>query len=159
MWPARAQAIPVSTGAFGSLRVLTQSKKFSTWSMVPSRKLSSLRTGFCPALHALAINTEAVAIDLQRGLGAAEFKAAVVDGGAHHALVDDIPPGIAERRLNGVGAIPLLKDIFVSEHLRLARRIGLHRPVRHIDPVGEQIGHGAATKVPDTNASDKTFLR
>ncbi len=45
MWPARAAETPVSTGALGSLRERTQSKKFSMWEMVPSRKLSALMTG------------------------------------------------------------------------------------------------------------------
>ena len=49
--------------------------------------------GILPGLQALAVNTEAVAIDFQRGLGAAKLKAAVVNGGAHHALVHHIPPG------------------------------------------------------------------
>ena len=35
---------------------------------------------------------------------------------AHHAFVDDVEAGIAEGGLDGVGAIPLLEDIFVAEH-------------------------------------------
>ena len=158
MWPARAAAIPVSTGAFGSFRVLTHSKKFCMWVMVPSRKLSSLRTGFWPRLHALAINAEAAAVDLQGCLRAAKFKPAVIDGGTHHALVHDVESGIAKCRLNRVGTIPLLENVFVPQHLRLARRVGLHGPVHHIDPMGEQIGHGATAKIPEPAPVVKFFF-
>ena len=126
--------------------------------MVPSRKLCAVRTGFCPSVDALAINGEAAAIDLQRCFRPAELKPAIVDGGIHHALVHHIKAGIAERRLNRVGTIPLLENIFVAEHLRLARLVGFHGPVHHIDPVREQIGHGAAAKIPEPAPVIEFFL-
>ena len=109
-------------------------------------------------LHALAINGEAAAIDLQGCFGPAELQAAVIDGRIHHALVHHIKPGIAESRLDGVGTIPLLENIFVGQHLRLARLVGFHGPVHHIDPVAEQIGHGAAAEIPEPAPMIKFFL-
>ena len=109
-------------------------------------------------LHAFVINREAAAIDLQGGFRAAELQAAIVDGRSHHAFVDDIEAGIAESGLDGVGTIPLLENIFVAEHLRLARLVGFHGPVHDVDPVGEEIGHGAAAEIPEPAPVVEFFL-
>ena len=63
------------------------------------------------------------AVDFEGSFGAAEFEAAVVDGGGHHAFVDDVEAfsflaGIAEGGLNGVWAVPFGEVVFVGEHLR-----------------------------------------
>src|SRR5580704_11671796 len=66
-----------------------------------------------PSLQALAIHSEATAIELDRCLVAAEFEPSIVDGGTHHAFIHNIPARITERRLQRVGAVPLLKYVFV----------------------------------------------
>src|SRR5437879_12039445 len=95
------------------------------------------------------IDAKAAAVELQGCVRAAEVEAAIVDRGGHHALVEDIDAGIAASCLNGVGTIPLLEDVFIGEHLHMARLIGFHGPVHDVDPVGEEVGHGAATKIPE----------
>ncbi len=104
--------------------------------------------GILIILRVFAVDAEAAAVDLQGGFVAAEFKAAVVDGRTHHSLVDDVEAGIAKGGLDGVGAVPLFEDVFVGEHLRLARCVGLHGPVHDVDPVSEEVGHGTAAEVP-----------
>ena len=44
---------------------------------------------------------------------------------------------------------PTARKIFVGDHLRLVRLVALHGPVRDVDPVGEEVGHGAAAKIPE----------
>src|SRR5712672_722817 len=95
-----------------------------------------------------AMDGEAGAIDFQGRFGAAEFQAAVVDGGGHGAFVDDIEAGIAQRGLKGIRAIPLREDVFIGEDLRVGGLIGFHGPVHNVNPVGEQISHGATARVP-----------
>src|SRR6185312_3798530 len=98
--------------------------------------------------RALAKDSEAATIYFQRGVGAAKLKAAIVDGRIHHALVNDVESGIPERRLNGVGAIPLLKDIFVRQSECLARLFNFHRPVNYVDPVSKQVSQRSTAKIP-----------
>ena len=110
------------------------------------------------ARHAFAMDAKAEAVKLQGCFGAAEFEAAVIDRGGHRALVNDIEAGIAHRCLKGVGAIPVLEDIFVSEDLRAFGLVGFHGPVHDVDPVGEQIDHGATAKVPKPAPEIEFFL-
>ena len=84
------------------------------------------------------INSETAPVELQGCLCPTEFQSTVVDGRIHHAFVDHIEAGIAERRLNRVGTIPLIENVFVGKHLRLSRLVGFHSPVHHIDPMGEK---------------------
>ena len=104
------------------------------------------------------IDAKAAAVELQGCVRAAELEAAIVDRGGHHALVEDIDAGIAESCLNGVGTIPLLEDVFIGEHLHMARLIGFHGPVHDVDPVGEEVGHGAATKIPEPPPAVELFF-
>src|SRR5712672_1132373 len=104
-----------------------------------------------------AMDGEAGAINFQGGFGAAEFEAAVVDRGGHGAFVDDIEAGIAKRGLKGVRAIPLREDVFIGEDLRVRGLIGFHGPVHDVDPVGEQIGHGATARVPKPAPEIESF--
>ena len=97
---------------------------------------------------AFAIEAEAGASDFESGVGAAKFEAAIVDGRSHHAFVDDVEAGIAEESLDGVRAFPLLEHVFVAEHVDVLGLIGFHGPVSDVDPVGEEIGHGAAAEIP-----------
>src|SRR5882762_2236369 len=100
---------------------------------------------------------EAAAINFEGGFGAAEFEAAVVDGGGHGAFVHDIEAGIAQGGLKSVGAIPLWEDVFIGEDLRVRGLIGFHGPVDDVDPVGEQIGHGATARVPKPAPEIESF--
>src|SRR5712675_1639660 len=109
--------------------------------------------GWC----AFAMDGEAAAINFQGRFGAAEFEAAVVDGGGHGAFVDDIEAGIAKRGLKGVRAIPLREDVFIGEDLRVGGLIGFHGPMHDVDPVGEQIGHGATARVPEPAPEIESF--
>src|SRR5712675_2612188 len=106
---------------------------------------------------AFAMDGEAAAIDFQGRFGAAEFEAAVVDGGSHGAFVDDIEAGIAKRGLKGIGAIPLREDVFIGEDLRVGGLIGFHGPMHDVDPVGEEIGHGATARVPKPTPEIESF--
>ena len=124
------------------------SKKFRMCAMVPSWTLVVFENGILIVLHVFAIDGESAAVELQGGFVAAEFKAAVVDGGTHHSLIADVEAGITEGCLDGVGAIPLLEDIFVGEHLRGLGGVLLHGPVHDVDPVSEEVGHGTAAEVP-----------
>src|SRR5579863_6906912 len=91
-----------------------------------------------PALpDALAIKPKAATIDLQSRLRSAELEAAIIDRRIHHAFIHHIKTGIAEGRLNRVGTFPLLENVFVRQHLRLARLVNFHGPVHNVDPVGE----------------------
>src|SRR5882757_9513209 len=92
---------------------------------------------------------EAAAINFEGGFGAAEFQATVVDGGGHGAFVNDIEAGIAKCGLKSVRAIPLREDMFIGEDLRVGGLIGFHGPVDDVNPVGEQIGHGATARIPE----------
>src|SRR3984885_7333239 len=135
----------------GRVRFLTRLDTLEEIPHVVDRSVAEaffLQDRILATLHALPVNAETAAINLQCRLGAAEFEAAVVNGGAHHAFVHYIPPWVAQRRLNGVGAIPFVEDIFVGQHLRLARGIRLHRPVRYVDPVGKQVSHAATAEIP-----------
>ena len=112
--------MPVSTGAFGSLRVLMQSKEILH---VVDRSVAEavfVEDGILADFTPSRYRPKAAAVELQGGLGAAELEATVVDGGAHHAFIHYVEPGVTERGLNGVGAIPFVEDVFVAEHLRLA---------------------------------------
>ncbi len=109
-------------------------------------------------LRVFVIDGEAAAVDLQGCFCAAKLEAAVVDGRSHHALVDDIEAGIAKSGLNSVGTFPLFEDEFVAKHLGLARLVGFHGPVHDVDPVGEEIGHGAAAKVPEPAPAVELFF-
>ena len=149
MWPARAAATPVSTGALGSLRLLTQSKKFSHVRDGAVADAVRADCGILSFFHVLAVDVEAAAVNFQCRLGAAKFEASVVDGGIHHAFINDIEAGIAEGGLNRIGAIPLIEKIFVAEHEGLLRLVGFHRPVDNVDPVREQISHSSAAEVPE----------
>ncbi len=106
---------------------------------------------------AFAMDGESAAINFQGGFGAAEFEAAVVDGGGHGALVDDIEAGIAQRGLKSVRAIPLRKDMFIGEDLGVAGLVGLHGPVDDVNPMGEEIGHGATARVPEPAPEIESF--
>ena len=80
--------------------------------------MPSLKAGFgedriLSFFRALAKDSESATIYFQGGVRAAKLKAPIVDGRIHHALVNDVESGIAESRLNGVRAIPLLK-IYLS---------------------------------------------
>ena len=109
-------------------------------------------------LCVFVIDSEAAAVDLQGCFCAAELEAAVVDGRSHHALVGHIEAGIAESGLNSVRTFPLFEDEFIAEHLRLARLVGFHGPVCDIDPVGEEIGHRAAAKIPEPAPAVELFF-
>jgi len=111
-----------------------------------------------PSGQAFVINGEAAAVDLQGGVGASELEASIVDGGGHHSFVDDVESGIAEGRLHGVGALPLFEDGFVGEELRVRGLIGFHGPVSDVDPMGEEIGHRAAAKVPKPAPTVELFF-
>jgi len=69
------------------------------------------------------------AMNFQGSFGAAEFEAAVVDGGGHGAFVDDIEAWIAKRGLKGIRAIHCGKTWFIGEDLRVGGLIGFHGPV------------------------------
>src|SRR5260370_23241562 len=62
-----------------------------------------------PLIDPLAMDGEAIAIKLQSGFRPAEFKAATVDRGVHHSLVDDVKAGVAEGCLDRVWTIPLIE--------------------------------------------------
>src|SRR5205085_12354039 len=47
---------------------------------------------------------------------------------------------------------------FVGEYLRLGRSVGFHGPVDHIDPVREEVGHGAAAEIPEPAPEIKLFF-
>ncbi len=49
----------------------------------------------------------------------------------------------------------MFEDVFVAEHVCDARLVGLHRPVHDVDPVGEKIGHRAATEIPELTPDEK----
>ncbi len=104
-----------------------------------------------------AMDGEAGAINFQGGFGAAEFEAAVVDRGGHGAFVDDIEAGIAKRGLKGVRAIPLREDMFIGEDLRVRGLIGFHGPVDDVNPMSEEIGHGATARVPKPAPEIESF--
>ena len=100
------------------------------------------------ASDTLVPEAHAGAIDLEGRLGAAELQASVVDRRAHHALVDDIEAGVAEGGLDGVGTLPLLLDVGITEHEGVGWFVGLHCPMHDVDPVREEVGHCAATEGP-----------
>src|SRR5712672_3621368 len=104
-----------------------------------------------------AMDGEAGAINFQGGFGAAEFEAAVVDRGGHGAFVDDIETGIAQGGLKSVGAIPLREDVFIGEDLRVRGLIGFHGPVDDVNPMSEEIGHGATARVPKPAPEIESF--
>src|ERR1700761_863214 len=111
------------------------------------------------ALHAFMPDGHAAAVDLQCCLGTAELEAAVVDRRRHHALVDDVEVRVAEGSLDCVGALPLLVDELVTEHEGGRRLVGFHGPVHDIDPVGKQVGHGAAAEVPEPAPAEELLKR
>ena len=106
---------------------------------------------------AFAMDGEAAAINFEGGFGAAEFEAAVVDGGGHGAFVNDIEAGIAQRGLKSVRAIPLREDVLIGEDLRVGGLIGFHGPVDDVNPMGEEIGHGATARVPKPAPEIESF--
>ncbi len=133
----RGQLTPASTGAFGSFRVLMQSKKFCMWAMVPSWKLSSLRTGLLSALHSFAIDGKAAAVNFQRCLCSAEFESAVINGGdiicprTLHRIPDTAVPSEPYR------GSPIVRKYIYPPSIIASLGCPFHRPVRHVDPVRE----------------------
>src|SRR5439155_22000278 len=75
------------------------------------------------------------------------------------SLHDALPiSGVAECRLHGVRAIPLREDGLIIKHLRVGGLIGFHGPMGDIDPMGKEIGHGAAAKVPKPAPAVELFF-
>ena len=73
----------------------------------------------------------AAAVELDGAFCAAEFYAAVVNAGGHHAFVDYVETFIlrtlvAEGGLEGVWAVPFFEDVFVGEHEGMSGLVGLH---------------------------------
>src|SRR6185312_14418407 len=62
--------------------------------------------------NVLAIDSKSAAVDLQRRICSAELKTAIIDGGTHHSLIKHVEAGIPKRRLNRIGTIPGIEDIF-----------------------------------------------
>src|SRR5215831_16385119 len=58
------------------------------------------------------VDAKPAAVDLQRCLRTAELQVAIIDRGSHHSLVHDVEAGVTESRLNRVGTIPLVENIF-----------------------------------------------
>lgn len=106
---------------------------------------------------AFAVDGEAAAVNFQCGFSAAEFQAAVVDRGSHGAFVHDVEAGVAQRGLKSVRAIPSREDVFIGEDLRVGGLIGFHGPVHDVDPVSEEIGHGATAGVPKPTPEIESF--
>src|SRR6266496_5291373 len=67
--------------------------------------------------RAFTIDAESTTSKLQGRVSAAELEAAVVDRRTHHSLIHHIKIGIAVRRLDGVGTIPRIENIFVCQHV------------------------------------------
>ena len=107
------------------------------------------KCGILFAGQSFAIDGHAASIELEGCVGAAEFEAAVVDRRSHHAFIDNVESWIAQGRLHCVGTLPLIEDVFVAQHERVLRLVRFHRPLGHVDPVGEEVGHGASAEVPE----------
>ncbi len=155
------------SGLYGGVRLLTAFEAVDEVLHVLDGAVAEAglgEDGVLFAVEALFVDAEARAGQLEGGFSAAELQASVVDGTGHHALVDDVELilafafGIAQGRLDGVWAVPLLKDVFVAEHHGFAGGVGLHGPVHDVDPVGEEVGHGSAAKVPEPAPVEELFF-
>src|SRR5579859_349556 len=122
-------------------------------------KTLSLQNGILLGRNALMMDAESLAVKLERRLRAAKFQSAVVNRRRHHALVHYIESGIADRGLNRIRTVPLLEHVFIAKHQRVLRRVRLHRPMRHVNPVREEIGHRPATKIPKPAPVIELFFR
>ncbi len=109
--------------------------------------------------HALAINFEAATGEFEGSFRTAELKTSIVNRRNHSSFVANLEAAIAEACEQRIGALPLLKDVTIAHHLGRVRLHGVHGPVDDVDPVGEEIGHSAAAKIPEPAPSPVFLVR
>ena len=108
--------------------------------------------------NAFGINGQARPVYFQRGLGAAEFDAAVVHASGKRAGEGHgDAPRIFVRRRNRIGALPVHEIAIAHRHRGFRRRLA-HVPLDDVDPVRQQVGKNSASEVPEKSPPDEFLI-